>query len=142
MIGRFLARSRRDELVRVHNQPVSEKQPGPTRSQADLDVDARFLLANERTLLAWIRTSLTFLVAGFAVQQFVTDLQSREVVALVLMLLGGISAAAGTARYLASDRALRAGRLPAVGRWPLLIGVSLVLIAAAAMLAVAVGAAG
>jgi putative membrane protein len=121
---------------------MTDEPANAPRSQADLDVDARFLLANERTLLAWIRTSLTFVVAGFAVQQFATNLQSREVVALVLMLLGGVSAASGTARYLASDRALRAGRLPAVGRWPVLIGISLVLIAAAAMLAVVVGAAG
>lgn len=121
---------------------MTDQPKSPNRSQADLDVDARFLLANERTLLAWIRTGLTFLVAGFAVQQFATDLRSREVAALVLMLLGGFAAAAGTARYIASDRALREGRLPAVGRWPVLIGVALVLIAAAAMVAVLVGAAG
>lgn len=118
-------------------------ETGPRAANpADLDVDARFLLANERTLLAWIRTALTFIVAGFAVQQFATDLRARELVALVFILLGGTSAAAGTTRYLASDRALRSGRLPAVGRWPTLIGVALVFIAAAAMIAVVVGAAG
>lgn len=31
-----------------------------------LDVDVRFLLANERTLLAWVRTSLTIQAGGIA----------------------------------------------------------------------------
>jgi putative membrane protein len=112
------------------------------REREDLDVDARFLLANERTLLAWTRTSLTFLIAGFGVQQFATDLRARELVALVLMGLGAFSAAAGLLRFMRADSALRAGRLPNAGRTPLIVGVALVLIALASMLAVAVGAAG
>ena len=43
------------------------------RSSADLDVDARFLLANERTLLAWVRTSLTLLAAGVGTLQLVDE---------------------------------------------------------------------
>jgi putative membrane protein len=112
------------------------------REREDLDVDARFLLANERTLLAWTRTSLTFLIAGFGVQQFATDLRARELVALVLMGLGAFSAASGLLRFMRADSALRAGRLPNAGRTPLIVGVALVLIALASMLAVAVGAAG
>jgi putative membrane protein len=114
----------------------------PPRNAEELDVDVRFLLANERTLLAWIRTSLTFVIAGFGVQQFATDLRARELVALVLMGLGGVCAATGVLRFTRADTALRSGRLPTVGRTPVLVGVALVLIAAASMLAVAVGAAG
>ena len=36
-----------------------------------MDVDARFLLANERTLLAWVRTSLTLLAAGVGTLQLI-----------------------------------------------------------------------
>ena len=43
------------------------------RSSADLDVDARFLLADERTLLAWVRTSLTLLAAGVGTLQLVDE---------------------------------------------------------------------
>ena len=39
-------------------------------SPADLDVDARFLLANERTLLAWVRTSIAVAALGFVVARF------------------------------------------------------------------------
>jgi putative membrane protein len=118
------------------------RNPSDRRSAAELDVDARFLLANERTLLAWVRTSLTFLVAGFGVQQFATDLRARELVALVLLALGAIAAGAGLRRYLLSDAALRRGELPLTGRTPVFVAGSLVLIALAAMVAVAVGAAG
>jgi putative membrane protein len=120
---------------------VSEAD-NPRRPAEDLDVDARFLLANERTLLAWVRTSLTFLVAGFGVQQFAVDLRARELVTLTLLVLAAVSAGAGTLRYTRADRALRNGVLPVTGRTPLLVGLALVLIAVAAMVAVVVGAAG
>ena len=40
------------------------------------DPDARFTMANERTFLAWIRTSLGFLAAGVAVDVVDLDLSS------------------------------------------------------------------
>ena len=53
--------------------------------------DPRFTLANERTFLAWIRTSLAFLAGGIAVEAFTDDLfpaPVRTVLAGVLLLLG------------------------------------------------------
>lgn len=61
---------------------------------ADLDVDARFLLANERTLLAWVRTSLTLLAAGVGTLQLV-DEPWAPAPALGLLALGALAAAAG-----------------------------------------------
>jgi putative membrane protein len=86
-----------------------------------LDVDARFLLANERTLLAWLRTALTLLAAGVAVEQFGRGTTAQAVLAAVLIALGAASSAAGALRYRRADRALRAGRLPATGSAPLLV---------------------
>jgi len=83
-----------------------------------LDVDARFLLANERTLLAWVRTALTLLAAGFAVQQLA---ESSTGLALGLLGTGAAAVVAGGLRYRAADAALRAGRLPAGGRAPYLL---------------------
>ena len=53
----------------------------------DLEPDYRFSLANERTLLAWVRTALALDVAGLGVIRFApllgwdADRQAREVAA-------------------------------------------------------------
>lgn len=80
-----------------------------------LDVDARFLLANERTLLAWLRTALALLAAAAAVYQFADDVAEQEVLAFVLAALGTFAAGAGGWRYAHADRALRRGVLPSTG---------------------------
>ena len=45
---------------------------GPAGRVLSSDPDARFLLANERTLLAYVRTALTLQAGGIGVLQFVT----------------------------------------------------------------------
>jgi putative membrane protein len=79
--------------------------------------DYRFSLANERTLLAWVRTSLALDVAGLGVIRFAPPLGvpgGRELVGGVLVLLGAATAWSGYRRFLATDRAIRAGApLPA-----------------------------
>lgn len=86
--------------------------------------DPRFTLANERTFLAWTRTSLAFLAAGVALEAFDIErlnphLQSWIAVA---MLIVGILIAAGAAlRWLNVERAMRRGKaLPVPGIVPLL----------------------
>jgi putative membrane protein len=54
-----------------------------------LDPDARFILANERTLLAWIRTSLTVIAGGVAFAHFSDDNATTRIVSLLVLLLGG-----------------------------------------------------
>lgn len=54
--------------------------------------DYRFSLANERTFLAWIRTSLGFLAAGVGLDQLAPDFATpviRELLALLLCLFAG-----------------------------------------------------
>jgi len=79
--------------------------------------DYRFSLANERTLLAWVRTALALDVAGLGVVRFSPPLAGeagRELVGGVLILLGAVTAWSGYRRFLAADRAIRAGApLPA-----------------------------
>jgi putative membrane protein len=82
---------------------------------AELDVDARFLLANERTLLAWVRTALTLIAGGVGVEQFAESVAGRTALAVVLLALGIASAVAGAVRYRQADSALRRGRVPATG---------------------------
>ena len=78
--------------------------------------DYRFLLANERTYLAYVRTALALQVAGLGVLQFLTHAHSgvRYVVGLALVLVGSYLGLRGFERYRANERAIRAGaELPA-----------------------------
>ena len=71
--------------------------------------DQRFSLANERTFLAWIRTSLALLAGGVALDTVDIDgprgLQTVLAVALVLLGLG--CAIASWARWARTERAMR-----------------------------------
>ena len=86
--------------------------------RSELDVDARFLLANERTLLAWVRTSLTLLAGGVAVEQLAPELTGGTVLAVMLLVAGLATVIAGGVRFRSADRAIREGRLPSNGLAP------------------------
>ena len=103
--------------------------------QERLDVDARFLLANERTLLAWVRTALTLLAAGFAVQQLASG-RGSTALAVLLLLTGAAAAVAGGVRNRAADRAIRAGALPPAGRSPYALVVVVALLGVLALVVV------
>ena len=73
--------------------------------------DYRFTLANERTLLAWVRTSLALDAAGLGVVRFAPPLggpAGRAVIGGVLVLLGAVTAWSGHRRFVATDQAMRA----------------------------------
>jgi len=73
--------------------------------------DPRFTFANERTFLAWIRTSLGLTAAGVALDSFAAKLpaRAREPLAIVLIVLGVACAACGYLRWMTNERALRRG---------------------------------
>jgi putative membrane protein len=74
--------------------------------------DYRFSLANERTLLAWVRTALALDAAGLGVVRFAPPLGGpggRATIGGILVLLGTVTAWSGHRRFLATDRAMRAG---------------------------------
>ena len=73
-----------------------------------LRIDPRFLLANERTLLAWVRTSIALLAAAGGIFEF-TDVSGRKVLAVCLAIVGIATTAGGGLRYLAVANAIRAG---------------------------------
>jgi len=98
------------------------------KEEPQVEVDARFLLANERTLLAWVRTGLTLMAAGVAARQFGEGVEKQRVVAGALVLLGTLSVLAGARRYLAADRALREGRLPSTGIGPVALVVAVAVV--------------
>ncbi|WP_419751378.1 YidH family protein [Geodermatophilus sp. CPCC 206100] len=78
--------------------------------------DPRFSLANERTFLAWMRTSMALLAAGVAVEALDLPIAGglRLAGALVLVLLGLLAPVQAWFGWVATERALRESRpLPA-----------------------------
>jgi putative membrane protein len=80
-----------------------------------LDIDVRFLLANERTLLAWIRTALAIEAGGLALLQLH---KHHSYVGIFVLLLGAFVALIGYSRFKSTDKAIREHRLPHAGHGP------------------------
>jgi putative membrane protein len=74
------------------------------------DPDPRFTLANERTFLAWIRTSLALIAGGLGLETFVDDTVPpliRTTLAAALTLLGALIAGLAFRRWYCVERAIR-----------------------------------
>jgi putative membrane protein len=72
--------------------------------------DPRFTLANERTLLAWLRTALALVVAGVAVvalSDLITPAWLADVTATTAFVGGGVTALLGYVQWQRVERALR-----------------------------------
>lgn len=90
-------------------------RPRPDRPPLD-DIgttpDYRFSLANERTFLAWLRTSLALLAGGVAVVQIVPDFAftgARHLLGVILIVLSTVIAATSYGRWERRERAIRLG---------------------------------
>lgn len=88
--------------------------------------DVRDLLANERTLLAWLRTSLGLLAAGVAVLEFATSVDARIAIGVFVLLIGAMAAVVGLLRYRTTDRSIRDGSAHEPGRAPELMTLAVV----------------
>lgn len=87
------------------------KQPRWWPSDGE-EPDPRWSLANERTLLAYNRTGLAFLVAGLAVagsHQVTETSVWFSLVGVPLIFVGGAVAWSGRMRFLAAQQAMRVG---------------------------------
>ncbi len=74
--------------------------------------DPRFTLANERTFLAWVRTSVALIGVGVAVVQFLPPFDlpgGRRLVGLAFMALGAVICVVARRDWAANQAALRAG---------------------------------
>src|SRR5690242_17676821 len=75
----------------------------------DTEPDPRFSFANERTFLAWIRTSLALLAAGVALQALPVDIAPgpKRWLSVLFIVLALVTAAVGWIRWARSERAMR-----------------------------------
>jgi putative membrane protein len=102
------------DLGRNH---MEDLEPGAGRSgfservlRGGTEPDPRFTLANERTFLAWIRTSLALLAGGVAVEAFAADLfgaELRKSVAVLLLVLALLIGGGSFFRWLNVERSMR-----------------------------------
>jgi putative membrane protein len=105
--------------------------------------DYRFTLANERTLLAWLRTGLALVAGGVAVAEFAPDLGvpwGSAAVAVALVLTGLGAAVGGYVRWRRNEQAITADRpLPSSRVLPALVAaVAAVLVVVAVLVGVEV----
>jgi putative membrane protein len=75
--------------------------------------DVRFSYANERTFLAWIRTSLGLVTAGLAITQLLPPFDfpgGRRLIGLPLIALGVVVSLFSFRNWQDNEQAMRAGR--------------------------------
>ena len=92
--------------------------------------DYRFSLANERTFLAWIRTGLALIAGGLACAQFLPPLpvaHLREVISVVLLVLGGLVAIRAVDHWARTERAMRLGEELPGSRFPAILAIAVAL---------------
>jgi putative membrane protein len=101
--------------------------------------DYRFTLANERTFLAWIRTSLALIAAGVAVIQLVPGPGViRHTLGILLIALGGVLSAVSYGHWEQNERAMRLGEQLPHSMVPRLVAGALSLAAVAALVLIVV----
>ncbi|MEU5402470.1 DUF202 domain-containing protein [Streptomyces sp. NPDC005963] len=103
--------------------------------------DYRFSLANERTFLAWLRTALALIGGGFAVDQFLPDLQWGVRAGLAFGLLGAgvLCALRAVNHWVRCERAMRRGEDLPVSRFPALVSLVIATVAVAMIVVVSLG---
>jgi putative membrane protein len=106
-------------------------------SEPEIEPDARFTFANERTFLAWHRTALALVVAGLAIVQFLPPFPGvpfgRQLLAVPLIILGGVLSAASYLEWVRHQRALRRGEPLGASVLPRILAVAITVLAVAAV---------
>jgi len=97
------------------------------------DPDYRFTLANERTFLAWVRTSLALAAGGLGALTVLDDFRGEEVLGISLLVLSFFTAATSYRRWSLNEMAMRLDEPLPSSRLPLVmaVGVSIVALVAA-----------
>ncbi len=103
--------------------------------------DPRFTLANERTFLAWIRTSLALVAGGVALEALAEGVHPglRLGAAVLLLVLGMAVPPLAWADWASNERAMRTGTPLPHTRVALPLTIGVVVVAALVLVGVVVG---
>jgi putative membrane protein len=99
-------------------------------------------MANERTFLAWLRTSLALLAASVAVAQLIPAFRvpgGRTLLGIVLAVLGTVVAGFAYLRWAATERSLRLSRPLPYANSLLLLSSAMTVIGALVVMLVSLG---
>lgn len=99
-----------NKIAPVAPVPVSRGIVAERLLPGGIEPDPRFTLANERTFLAWIRTSLALLAGGIAIEAFTSGLfvePVRKGLAVLLLFLGMMLSAGAAVRWIRVERSMR-----------------------------------
>jgi len=92
--------------------------------------DYRYILANERTYLAWVRTGLALIAGGIALRVFTEDSEVLGATAVGASLLGGGLAVLSFFHWQRVQTAMRRGEPLPTQLGPLILTVGVVVLAA------------
>jgi putative membrane protein len=111
----------------------------PSADESAAPPDTRFTLANERTFLAYQRTSVGLVGAGLAVIHLLEPDWTSRLLGILLVGTGVVAAVGGYVRFRGVDAAIRGERaLPGYGPTHLLAVASFICLLAAVVSVVAV----
>ncbi len=110
---------------------VTEDAANEDTATEEHEPDYRFTFANERTFLAWQRTSLGLLAASVAIVQLIPELGipgARHVLGLGLSVLAIVTSGMGLRRWRQADYAMRHDLPLTNQRGPIFLAVGLIVV--------------
>ena len=90
--------------------------------------DYRFSLANERTFLSWLRTSLALVAGGLGAIVVLSDVAGVEILGIVVLALAFVASATAYRRWALNERAIRLDEPLPPSRLPRIMALGVALI--------------